>query len=130
MQYNIDYEAADKKKNDLGIEVFNKDDQKEDIDSSSTGISIEKRTIFNDFVEEIRKTLRFYMKNNNQSFFNGFYLTGGCSTIPGLNDFIASNLNVTIVEFDCFKKIENNFDIDNPNQYALALGLALRGLEK
>jgi len=126
-EFNLDYESANNKKNKLGINAFDND---RDNDPKAEGISIEKRTIFNDFVEEIRKTLRFYMKNNNQSFFNGFYLTGGCSTIPGLNDFIASNLNVTIVEFDCFKNIENKFDIENPNQYALALGLALRGLEK
>ena len=126
-EFSLDYESANNKKNDLGVNAFNNEKNES---SESEGISIEKRTIFNDFVEEIRKTLRFYMKNNNQSFFNSFYLIGGCANIPGLGEFIASNLNVTIAEFDCFKNIENSFDIDNPNQYALALGLALRGLEK
>ena len=102
-EFSLDYESANNKKNDLGVNAFNNEKNES---SESEGISIEKRTIFNDFVEEIRKTLRFYMKNNNQSFFNSFYLIGGCANIPGLGEFIASNLNVTIAEFDCFKNIE------------------------
>ena len=86
-EFNLDYQSADTKKNDLGINAFDKENVSEDEDS---GISIEQRTIFNDFIEEVRKTLRFYMKNNNQSFFNSFFLTGGCANLPGLSDFIAS----------------------------------------
>ena len=126
-EFNLDYQSADAKKNDLGINAFDKENVSEDEDS---GISIEQRTIFNDFIEEIRKTLRFYMKNNNQSFFNSFFLTGGCANLPGLSDFIASNLNVTIKDFNAFNNIKTDSSIENPNQFALALGLALRGFEK
>ena len=126
-EFNLDYQSADAKKNDLGINAFDKENVSED---EGSGISIEKRTIFNDFIEEVRKTLRFYMKNNNQSFFNSFFLTGGCANLPGLSDFIASNLNVTIKDFNAFNNIKADSSIDNPNQFALALGLALRGFEK
>ena len=126
-EFNLDYQSADTKKNDLGINAFDKENVSEDEDS---GISIEQRTIFNDFIEEVRKTLRFYMKNNNQSFFNSFFLTGGCANLPGLSDFIASNLNVTIKDFNAFNNIKTDSSIKNPNQFALALGLALRGFEK
>ena len=126
-EFNLDYQTADTKKNDLGINAFDKENVSEETDS---GISIEQRTIFNDFIEEVRKTLRFYMKNNNQSFFNSFFLTGGCANLPGLSDFIASNLNVTIKDFNAFNNIKTDSSIENPNQFALALGLALRGFEK
>tara|TARA_B100001540_G_scaffold50069_1_gene45174 strand:+ start:423 stop:1472 length:1050 start_codon:yes stop_codon:yes gene_type:complete len=126
-EFNLDYQSADAKKNDLGINAFDKENVNED---EGSGISIEKRTIFNDFIEEVRKTLRFYMKNNNQSFFNSFFLTGGCANLPGLSDFIASNLNVTIKDFNAFDNIKTDSSIENPNQFALALGLALRGFEK
>ena len=126
-EFNLDYQSADTKKNDLGVNAFDKKNASEDEDN---GISIEQRTIFNDFIEEVRKTLRFYMKNNNQSFFNSFFLTGGCANLPGLSDFIASNLNVTIKDFNAFNNIKTDSSIENPNQFALALGLALRGFEK
>ena len=126
-EFNLDYQSADTKKNDLGVNSFDKKNASEDEDN---GISIEQRTIFNDFIEEVRKTLRFYMKNNNQSFFNSFFLTGGCANLPGLSDFIASNLNVTIKDFNAFNNIKTDSSIENPNQFALALGLALRGFEK
>ena len=126
-ELDCDYLTADNKKNSEGIDVFehtnNEDDQ-------NTGISIEKRTIYNDLVEEIRKTLRFYMKSNSQSFFNTFYLTGGCANVPGLKDFIMENLNVKIEDFNMFRNIENNNKIENPEQYALVLGLALRGIQQ
>ena len=70
------------------------------------------------------------MKSNNQSFFNTFYISGGCANIPGLKEFITSNLNVKIEELDIFKNIENDFDIKNPEQYSLAIGLAIRGLKE
>ena len=72
-------------------------------------VSIEKRTVFNDLIEEIRKTLRFYMKSNNQSFFNTFYISGGCANIPGLKEFITSNLNVKIEELDIFSDDQDDF---------------------
>ena len=122
---NIDYESANKKIQEDGINAFNKNDTKISEDS----ITIEQRTIYNDFVDEIRKTLRFYMKNNNQSFFNNFYISGGSSITTGLDDFIASSLNVKVEHLDPFKKIINNSTIENPSQFAIAIGLALRGLK-
>ena len=126
-ELNIDYKTADQEKNDKGINVF---DTTENSNNTENNISIEKRTVFNDLIEEIRKTLRFYMKSNNQSFFNTFYISGGCANIPGLKEFITSNLNVKIEELDIFKNIENSFDIKNPEQYSLAIGLAIRGLKE
>ena len=119
-----------------GIDSLNnspdtKDEADENVSEPTTpGIMIEERTIFNDFVEEIRKTLRFYMKNNNNSFFNTFYVLGGSSKLPGLNEFIANNLNVKVEQLDPLKKISNDIKIDNPLKYSIALGLALRGLQK
>ena len=53
-----------------------------------------------------------------------------CPDLPGLKEFITSNLNVKIEELDIFKNIENSFDIKNPEQYSLAIGLAIRGLKE
>jgi len=123
---NIDYEVANNKIKESGLSSFTP--KKNDGDENS--IAIEQRTIYNDLVDEIRKTLRFYMKNNNQSFFNNFYVTGGSSVTSGLNEFIASSLNVTVHPLNPFKKIQKVANIENSEQYSIAIGLALRGLEK
>ena len=73
--------------------------------------------------------MRFYIKNNSQAYFNKFFITGGSSSIPGLNNFIASTLNVEVEILDPLKNIKNSISIDNINQFSTAIGLALRGLE-
>ena len=70
------------------------------------------------------------MKNNNQSFFNTFYLSGGSAHLKGLSEFITSNLNVKIEIFDPLKNIKNNNKTENICKYVQALGLALRGIDE
>ena len=127
-ELNLNYKEATKIKETKGINAF--DQKNNNQEENNSGIAIEKKTIFNDLIDEIRKTLRFYLKKNNQSFFNTFYLCGGCANIPGLKDFISSNLNLKIELFDLFKNINNETEVENPLQYTLAIGLALRGLEE
>ena len=125
-QFNVDYKTAEKMKFDKGIEVFNDDivPEKEEV-----GISVEKRTPYNEFSEEIKRTLRFYMKNNSQAFFNNFYITGGSSILPGLDNFISTTLNVNVEILNPIKNITNKTKVKNLNQYTTAIGLALRGLD-
>ena len=136
---NCTYLEAEKKKINEGVDSLNNQpgdntekagDEATEEEPKNSGIMIEERTIFNDFVEEIRKTLRFYMKNHKNSFFNTFYLSGGSSHLPDLKDFITNNLNVKVEFLDPMKKINNDIKIDNPLKYSIALGLALRGLQK
>ena len=125
-QFNVDYKTAEDMKFEKGINVF---DTEQESETENMGISVEKRTPFNEFSEEIKRTLRFYMKNNNQAFFNNFYITGGSSNLPGLSDFIASTLNVNVEVLDPIKNINNSIKVDDLNQYTTAIGLALRGLD-
>jgi len=133
-EFGIDYENAENIKAEKGVDAFTKDNSVDSDESDTStdtnfGISVEKRTCFNELCEDIKRTLRFYMKNNHQAFFNNFYITGGSAKIPGINDFIASALNVKVSTFDPLQKISNDIEIDNPNQYTAVLGLALRGLD-
>ena len=120
------------KTHDSNLKSWVNDDENSDEAENQTanfGISVEKRTCYSELCEDIKRTLRFYMKNNNQAFFNHFYVTGGSAGIPGINDFISSSLNVKVSTFNPFQKISNDIEIKNPNQYTTALGLALRGLD-
>ena len=124
---NIDYESAEKIKFKKGINSF--DESGNSSKDNDIGISLEKKTIFNELTDEIRKTLRYYMKNNNQAFFNTFYLTGGSSALKGLDGFIATNLNVKTELLNPLNEISNDKKIPK-NEFSAAIGLALRGLEE
>ena len=97
---------------------------------SPFSLQMAEKTIYTTLTEEIRKTLRYYMKNSPQAFFNKFYLTGGSAALPGLVDSLSENLNMKVEILDPFEKIENADGIENPSQYAIAVGAAIRGLEK
>ena len=70
------------------------------------------------------------MKTNPQAYFNKLYLTGGSANLIDLKDFISTNLDTTVELLDPFEKITLNDKLDNPYQYSVAVGCALRGLEK
>ncbi len=98
-------------------------------EGDTIGVSVADRTIFDNFVEDIRRSLRYYAKNTGQSFFTKIFLTGGGANIPGLVEFIQDKLSVEALLFNPFEALEVNDDleVDNPYQYTVAIGLALRG---
>ena len=70
------------------------------------------------------------MKSSPDAFFNKIYLTGGSSNLPGLKDFISTNLNSDVALLDPFEKIKLKEPLENPYEYSVAVGCALRGLKK
>ena len=126
-----DYQNAILLKHDKGINAISSGTNEDNAEEADPlAIKVEQKTIFSNLVDELRKTLRYYMKTSNQAFFNKFYLSGGSAKMEGLSDYIAENLNVDIELFDPFKDAECSLDIDNPHQYTVAVGMAIRGLDK
>ena len=126
---NVSYSEAENLKHEKGINALeNLDDKSE----SGFSIQVTEKTVFTNFVEEIRKSLRYYMKSNPQAFFNKIYLTGGSANLPGLKDFMSSELNTDVTLLDPFEKIQlqDSSLMDNPYQYSVSVGCALRGLEQ
>ena len=80
-------------------------------------IKVEQKTVFSNLVDEMRKTLRYYMKTSNQAFFNKFYIAGGSAQMDGLQSYIAENLNVEVSMLNPFDNTECSLDIENPAQY-------------
>ncbi len=96
---------------------------------NDVAIGIAERTVIDTLVEDIRRSLRFYAKSTGQSFFLKILLTGGSAELPGLVDFIESKLNV---DTGILNPMENmpgieGLEVPNQPQYAVALGLAVRG---
>jgi len=125
---SISYSEAEQLKCEKGVASLESSDKENE---SGFSIQVTEKTIFTNFVEEIRKSLRYYMKSNPQAFFNKIYLTGGSANLPGLKDFMSSELNTSVVLLDPFEKIqlEAASTISNPYEYSVSVGCALRGLK-
>lgn len=99
-------------------------------DSSNDGaVGIAERTVYDNLVEDMRRSLRFYAKQTGQSFFLKIFLTGGGASTPGLTSFINEKLNIECAVFDPFENVESseNLSISNSSQFTTALGLGIRG---
>lgn len=129
-QKNIPYHEAEDEKLKNGFDALNKKNGQSAEQSYS--ISVAERTIFDNLVDELRRSLRFYMKENNESYFNKIVLMGGSAVTKGLAEFIAEHLSVTVEAYNPFNHFHPHVDeeVDNPAKYALAIGLAMRGLEE
>ncbi|MCF7797277.1 MAG: type IV pilus assembly protein PilM [Candidatus Marinimicrobia bacterium] len=129
-QKDISYHEADELKIKEPFEALKKGVKPEE--EKSFSIAVAERTIFDNLVDELRRSLRFYMKENNESYFNKIVLMGGAAATIGLSDFISQHLNVPVEIFNPFANFQPHpdSDVDYPAKYALAVGLALRGLEE
>ena len=96
--------------------------------SSPFNIKIAEKNVFSNLIDELRKSLRYYMKTNGQTPFKRFFLSGGYAILPGLVDYLNNQLNIEIELLNPFKKIQNAPTLENPSIYTTAVGLALRDL--
>jgi len=106
---------------------------KKDGDEDRAGLGVAERSVYDNLVEDLRRSLRFYAKQTGQSFFLKIFLTGGAASTPGLTDLISSKLNIDSDVLNPFEGVEDLDDIsvENPSQYVLAMGLCIRaGMEK
>ena len=92
-------------------------------------VGIAERTVYDNLVEDLRRSLRFYGKQTGQSFFLKIFLSGGASGTPGLADFITSKLNIESAILNPFENVDGaeNISVTNPGQFTTALGLGIRG---
>lgn len=105
---------------------------KSDSADKQSGLSVAERSVFDNLIEDIRRSLRFYAKQTGQSFFLKILLTGGAAETPGLTKLINSKLDIDCDILNPFDGVEgaDSLSVDNPSQYVLAMGLSLRaGME-
>ena len=111
-----------------GVSLILKSESEDD----QSALSVTQRSVFDNLVEDIRRSLRFYAKQTGQSFFLKILLTGGAAETPGLADLISSKLSIDCDVLNPFDGVEgaDSLSVDNPSQYVLAMGLCIRaGME-
>ena len=70
---SINYMEASKYIFDKGINISENNESANE--SSTPSIEITDRNVINDLTDDIRKTLRYYLKNNANTYFKNFYLS-------------------------------------------------------
>nr|HPK40215.1 pilus assembly protein PilM [Candidatus Cloacimonadota bacterium] len=77
---------------------------------------------------EVKRSLRFYVKEAGNSDFKKVLLIGGGAKLAGLQEYLAENLNLETEIYDPFYNLEmpEKFREKKDPQLALALGLAMR----
>ena len=103
------------------MSAFDKDDNSKD----SASIQIMQRSIVSELSDEIRKTLRYYMKSKTGISYNNFYISGGSSNMIGLKESLNRILNIEFSALDPFQKIKLSREIKNTSSYAVLIGSVL-----
>ena len=100
------------------------------IDHDLDNISVAEKNVFDNLVEDVRRSLRYYAKTTNQSFFTKIMISGGGASTQGLKEMIEQKLSLNTELFNPVQSLAGfeNIDISNPEQYAVSTGLAVRGL--
>ena len=101
-----------------------------DMMAESSEIKMTERNIINDLCDDIRKTLRYYLKNNGDTFFKRFFISGGMAHLKGYKEQIEDSLKISTENLNPFNKMKMENLPDNYMQYTIATGLAIRGLIK
>ncbi len=117
---NMNYETAEMSKLNEGMKNFDSNDDE------SNSIQISQRNILSELSDEIRKTLRYYMKSKTGSSYNKFYISGGSAKMDGLVQFLNDSLNVEFSSLNPLNELSNLKDEDNMSSYIVSIGLALR----
>ena len=125
---NISYIEAQDLLYKEGVDSIIKNEPSDD--KSSLGVA--ERSVYDNLIEDLRRSLRFYAKQTGQSFFLKILLTGGAAGTPGLTGLISSKLNIDSDVLNPFEGLAGaeSLSLENPSQYVLAMGLCIRaGME-
>jgi type IV pilus assembly protein PilM len=123
-QKKMSYEEAEKFKIEHGL----KDDDDKTDGSSLLALDITEKTAVEMIVQEVKRSIRFYVKEAGNSDFRKLMLVGGSAKLKGLPEYIADQVKLDTEVYNPFVNLEKpeKFQQKQDPQLALALGLAMR----
>lgn len=90
-------------------------------------LALQQRTALEDFIDEIRRTLRYYVKESGRTDFGRILLTGGGASLQGLDAVLTEKFNVPVQVWNPLAEIEGGQEMARFGpQFAQCVGLALR----
>jgi type IV pilus assembly protein PilM len=118
------FEEAEKYKFEHGIKKETVSTEKE----SLLSLDIAQKSVEEQLAQEVKRSLRFYVKEAGNSDFRKILLMGGTANLKGLPEYLQENLNIPVEIFNPFTSLEmpEKFRDSQDPQLALALGMAMR----
>ncbi len=128
-KYGMSYLDAKDTLTRNGIGSFSGTDNANLMTENSFSLEMAEKTIINNLIDDVRKSLRYYAKSNSANAnFKRLFISGGFSELEGLKEKIKDELRIESEVLNPFNNIACDMKIENPSKYAVAIGLALRGL--
>jgi len=120
----MEYAEAEQYKFDWGL----LDDPSRPDNRTISMLDISEKSPEDQIAEEIRRSLRFYVKEAGNSDFRKVYLMGGTAKLNGLAEYIQDKVNIPTEVYKPFVNVEmpEKFQDKKDPQLALAIGLAMR----
>lgn len=121
---NMEWDAAESHKFQWGLE----DDPSAVAKQTISMLDISEKNTEDLIVEEVRRALRFYVKEAGNSDYRKVCLMGGSAKLKGLVEYIQDKVNIPTEVFMPFINVEmpEKFQDKKDPQLALAIGLAMR----
>ena len=122
-KHNLEYSEAETFKIEHGITNTSPSGE-----TTLSMLDITEKNTEDLITDEIRRSIRFYVKEAGNSDFRKVYLMGGSAKVKGLSQYIESKINVPTEVYNPFSSIEmpDKFKNSQDPQLCLALGLAMR----
>jgi len=120
----MEWEAADAYKMEWGL----LDDPSAGDAKTISMLDISEKSTEDAIVDELRRSLRFYVKEAGNSDFRKLYVMGGTAKLQGLKEYIEEKVSIPTETFMPFINVEmpEKFVDKKDPQLALAIGLAMR----
>ena len=128
-KHGLNYTDAKKTLLENGIGSLGSSNSANQLAENSFSLEMAEKTLINNLIDDIRKSLRYYAKSNNgNSNFKRFFISGGFAELDGLKELIKDELRIETEILNPLNNIACDMKIDNPSKYSVSIGLALRGL--
>ncbi len=120
----MEWEEAENYKLEWGL----LDDPSRETTQTISMLDISEKSTEDAIVEELRRSLRFYVKEAGSSDFRKLYIMGGTAKLRGLQEYLEEKVNIPTDTFMPFINVEmpEKFADKKDPQLALAIGLAMR----
>ncbi len=92
------------------------------------------RSVFNDMVNEVQRSLAFFQGVDRKAKIKGLVLLGNAVKLPGLGQYLSKNLGIEAVNFETFEKLTGAGVVASPSfkdnllSFGVCYGLCLQGL--
>lgn len=123
-KYSLDYPTAERIKIEQGL---NPDLEDMEMEKAGSSFRVAEKSALVRLGDEINRSLRYYVKESGQSFYTQMILTGGSSSIKGLDEMLRNRFNLPVEIYDPLKSFDIASNGNYGPQFAIAVGLALRG---